>query len=60
MKEKKMRRSNRVASDDGLERLFEVCDGGYLRCLDVPELLATPQAQRQLKAIEKMRRSNAS
>lgn len=54
MKTKKKPRSNRVASDDGLKRLFEVCDGGYLKGPSIDTLLETPKAQRQLAAIEKL------
>lgn len=59
MKAKKVRRSSRVASNAGLERLFEVCDGGYLKGKSIAALLNTPQARRQLAATEKLRRSNA-
>ena len=58
MKAKKVPRSNRVASNDELERMFEVCDGGYLRCRSMDALLNTPKAQRQLLAVEKLRRYN--
>ena len=36
--------------------LFDVTSGGILRCTDIRALFQTPQAKRQLDAVERLRR----
>ena len=40
--------------------LFEVCEVGYLRCKGAEALLKTPEAQRQLAAVERLAAKKAA